>query len=113
MSLHLLRIVLKSGSLTELMFDKESDMLSASLAAERGGRVLRDDYGHVIRIEPEQLAATILVDVDAELKGQSIVTFARQMMQDRLSERVQKTRELAAPLMPGRPPNGGAVLLRG
>ncbi len=73
-----------------------------------------DDYGHEIYAEPNQIAALICVDLDQELKGQSTLTYERQMMQDRLAERVYKTRDLVSPPMmaPVRP-NGAGTIIRG
>lgn len=108
MTLHLLRIVMNSGSLTELMFDSGTDAAAAHDLLMSGGTVT-DDYGHEFAGKQAELAATILVDLNAELKGQSAVTFARQMMQDGLAERVHKTRGLTAPPVMMRPPNGSII----
>lgn len=115
--MHILRIILNSGSVTELMFDREDAMRDACEAFRVSAiaAAIPDDYGHDCFIEPDQIAALITVDLDSELKGQSTVTFERQMMQDRLSERVHKSRELvSAPIVMGRPSNGSlSPIIRG
>lgn len=115
--MHTLRIILNSGSVTELMFDREAAMTDACEAFRvyAVASAIPDDYGHIAYIEPNQIAALICVDLESELKGQSGMTYARQMMQDRLSERVHKTRELVAtPMVMGRPGNGSvSPIIRG
>jgi hypothetical protein len=114
--MHILRIVLNSGSVTELMFDQEDAMQDACEAFRVSAiaAAIPDDYGHECFIEPSQIAALIAVDLDAELKGQSIMTFERQMMQDRLTERVHKSRDLVSAPIIGRPANGSLqTIIRG
>ena len=107
--MHILRVVLNSGSVTELMFDNQTTMRTACAVIESSDQStwVSDDYGHDIFAKPEHISALVSVDLEAELKGHSTLTFERQMMQDRLSERVHKTRELAStPILVGRPGNG-------
>lgn len=113
--MHLLRVVLNSGSMTELMFDRKGAMSDACdvLRTTAMAVAVPDDYGHEIYAEPSQIAALVCVDLDSELKGQSAMTFERQMMQDRLAERVYKTRDLVSPAMvPPIRTNGAGTIIR-
>lgn len=114
--MHLLRIVLNSGSMTELMFDREDAMSDARDVMRTTAMAVSvpDDYGHEMYAEPSQIAAIVCVDLEQELKGQSTMTYERQMMQDRLAERVYKSRDLVSPQMmaPVRP-NGAGTIIRG
>lgn len=111
----LVRVVLKSGSMTELMYSKTEEALEVERSLRRGGtgpcRAI-DDFGHAINTHHEDLAAVIYVNLVEELKGQSAMTFARQMMQDRLAERVNKTRELTSPpvMMPQQSPKTSMLI---
>jgi hypothetical protein len=111
MSLHLCRVVLKSGSVTELLFDRADDARRATIDLTNGA-IVTDDYGHEFSADAPEIAALIYVDLDAEIRGHTTMTFARQMAQDRLAERVQKTRELAAPPVIQQRPNGTPILVR-
>lgn len=114
--MYLLRVVLNSGSLTELMFDRKDAMSDACDVLRTTAMAISvpDDYGHELYAEPSQIAALIAVDLDQELKGQGSMTYERQMMQDRLAERVYKSRDLVSPAMmaPVRP-NGAGTIIRG
>ena len=64
--MHLLRVVLNSGSVTELMFDRKLAMSDACDVMRRTALAVSvpDDYGHEIYAEPNQIAALICVDLD-------------------------------------------------
>lgn len=114
MSFHILRVVLKSGSLTELIFDRE-DRARKAMDALATTFTAADDYGVTMTVTDGEVASVIFVDLAAELRGHSEVTFARQMSQDRLTTRVNQTRELTTPVVPARSPvnaNGGLILHR-
>lgn len=107
--MHILRVVLNSGSMTELMYDTEAAMRDAcdGFQTTAIAVAIPDQYGHEMYAEPNQIAALICVDLEEELRGHSTLTFERQMMQDRLSERVHKMRDLAAkPIIQGQRGNG-------
>lgn len=114
--MYLLRVVLNSGSMTELMFDRKDAMNDACDVLRTTAMVVAvpDDYGHEMYAEPTQIGALIRVDLDQELKGQAVLTYERQMMQDRLAERVYKSRDLVSPsMMPPVRPNGAGTIIRG
>lgn len=114
--MHILRVVLNSGSMTELMFDRKDAMSDACdvMRTTAMAVAVPDDYGHEMYAYPSQIAALVCVDLDQELKGQATMTYERQMMQDRLAERVYKSRDLVSPAMmaPVRT-NGAGTIIRG
>lgn len=79
-SLFFLRVVLKSGSTTELAFDKAFSARAARSALKRE-EVVSDDYGH--ELDPllfDEIAALVFVDFDEELKLKRIAQAAQMLV---------------------------------
>jgi hypothetical protein len=97
----MVHVFLKSGGIVELLFAKRSDAsrVASELRPQGGEGPIQamDDFGHVLSTRREAIEGVNLADLDAEIRGQAAVMFARQMMQDRLSERVHKAREMMSP----------------
>ncbi len=89
MSLYLLRVVLRSGSLTEMTFDTEASM-RAAVDGMGDNKTPTDDYGITMMCEHIDIAALIPVDFEAELRGQQLKLAARMRIQNEAQREVQR-----------------------
>lgn len=99
----IVRVVTKGGTITELLFTEVQSAVAcdqsiwAQVEEERVTSLairVSDDFGHTVRVHPDQLAMTVLVDLRQEIDGAVAKAWENQKGQDRHNERMKQRNSL-------------------
>lgn len=105
----IVRVVTKGGTITELLFAEVQSAIACDQSIwaqvdEEGVTTLAirvaDDFGHTVRVHPEELAMTVLVDLRQEIDGAVAKAWENQKGQDRHNERLNQRNSLLATAHP-------------